>query len=170
MDESMVQEILHELFSSFERMETQSSAILQFIKDKGIANDDELAPYLERAGNASGVRWLAARVRIDHLISGAMKAEEEKSRQEKSEQQQPKPEASQSSEKTQEAKPGEEASSEKGSEENRDHESKPADAKPRIDAQSEGKESETAARESARADKGQDPKIANENPPGKNAA
>ncbi|MFZ0318092.1 MAG: hypothetical protein WAL56_03125 [Candidatus Sulfotelmatobacter sp.] len=76
MDEKIVQEILHELFTSLEAVETQSSALLQFVKDKGIATDDELAPYLERAGNASGVRWLAARVRIEHLIAGAMKAAE----------------------------------------------------------------------------------------------
>ena len=84
MDEKIVQEILQELFSSLERVETQSSALLQFVKDKGITNDEELAPYLERAGNASGVRWLAARVRMEHLIAGAMKAEHEKAKKEPS--------------------------------------------------------------------------------------
>jgi hypothetical protein len=84
MDEKIVQEILQELFASLERVETQSSALLQFVKDKGITNEEELAPYLERAGNASGVRWLAARVRIEHLIAGAMKAEEEKAKKEAS--------------------------------------------------------------------------------------
>jgi hypothetical protein len=84
MDEKIVQEILQALFASLERVETQSSALLQFVKDKGIASDEELAPYLERAGNASGVRWLAARVRIEHLIAGAMKAAEEGSKKEPS--------------------------------------------------------------------------------------
>ena len=77
MDEKIVQEVLHELFSSLEALETQSSAVLQFLKDKGLANDEEFSPYLERAGNASGVRWLAARVRIEYLLAGAMKAAEE---------------------------------------------------------------------------------------------
>jgi hypothetical protein len=77
MDEKIVQEILHELFSSLEALETQSSAVLQFLKDKGIAKEGEFAPYLEQAGNASGVRWMATRARIDYLVSGAMKSAEE---------------------------------------------------------------------------------------------
>jgi hypothetical protein len=74
MDQNIVQEILHELFASLEALDTQTSAIRQFLKDKGIATEQELAPYLEQAGNASGVRWLAVRVRIDHLLSSAMKS------------------------------------------------------------------------------------------------
>lgn len=76
MNENIMQEIVHELFSSLEALETQSAAILQFLKDKGLAGEQELAPYLEQAGNASSVRWRAARVRIDYLISSAVKAEE----------------------------------------------------------------------------------------------
>jgi hypothetical protein len=76
MDEKIVQEILHELFSSLETLDTRSSALLQFMKEKGIAKEEEFAPYLERAGNASSVRWLGARVRIEHLLAGAMKAAE----------------------------------------------------------------------------------------------
>ena len=77
MDEKIVQEVLHQLFSSLEALETQSTAVLEFLKDKGLVNDEEFRPYLERAGNASGVRWLAARVRIEYLLAGAMKAAEE---------------------------------------------------------------------------------------------
>jgi hypothetical protein len=80
MDENVVREMLHELFTSLEALETQSSAITQFLKDKGITNEEELAPYLERAGNASNVRWLAARVRMDHLLSSVMKTPEKDTR------------------------------------------------------------------------------------------
>jgi hypothetical protein len=77
MDENIAQEILHELFSSLEDLETQSAAVLQFLKNKGIANDKELTPYIERAGNASSVRWRGVRARIDYLLASAMKNAEE---------------------------------------------------------------------------------------------
>jgi hypothetical protein len=69
MDDKTMQEIFHEFISSLEAMDTQSSAISEFLKDKGIASQKELAPYLERAGNASNVRWLGTRVRIDYLFA-----------------------------------------------------------------------------------------------------
>ncbi|MFZ0202023.1 MAG: hypothetical protein WB523_03920 [Candidatus Sulfotelmatobacter sp.] len=74
MNQDIAQEIFHELFSSLETLDTQITTILKFLKDKGIATDDDLAPYLEQAGNATGIRWLAARVRIDYLLSSATKA------------------------------------------------------------------------------------------------
>ncbi len=144
MDENVVQEILHELFTSFERLDTQSSAILQFLKDKGIATDEDFAPYLERAGNASGVRWLAARVRIDHLTSGAFKAEEEKSKQGKSEQVKSQPQPPTDMQNEQDAKTGHERlekESEKDATENHD----PEKAAPAIKEQAGKAEAENAA-------------------------
>lgn len=69
MDREAIKEILNELFSHLERLETQSEAILQFLKEKKRVTDKQLAPYLVQAGNASNVRWRAARVRIEHLLS-----------------------------------------------------------------------------------------------------
>src|ERR1700675_4551193 len=80
MDENnnnIVQEILHDLFSSLEALETQNTAILQFLKDKGIATDEELTSHMEQAGNASSVRWRGVRVRADYLFASAIKAAEQ---------------------------------------------------------------------------------------------
>jgi hypothetical protein len=77
MDEKIMQEIFHEFISSLEALDTQNSAISQFLKDKGIVPPKELAPYLEQAGNASSVRWLGTRVRIDYLFSSAAKEEDD---------------------------------------------------------------------------------------------
>jgi len=79
MDEktNIVQEILHDVFSSMETLETQNTAILQFLKDKGIATDQELASHLEQAEMASSVRWRGVRVRADYLFASAIKAAEQ---------------------------------------------------------------------------------------------
>jgi hypothetical protein len=76
MDEEIVDQILDDLYSSFEDAETQSTAILLFLKDQGIATEEKLAPYFEQAGRASDVRWRAARVRMASLLASAMKAPE----------------------------------------------------------------------------------------------
>jgi hypothetical protein len=76
MDEEVVHQIVAELLASLEPLDTQSTAILHFLKAKGLASDKDLAPFLEQAENASNVRWRALRVRTDALISSAMKPPE----------------------------------------------------------------------------------------------
>jgi hypothetical protein len=76
MDEKMVDEILDELFSSFEKSETNSAAILLLLKDQGIATEGKLAPFIEQASRMSEVRWRAARVRMSALLKSAMKTPE----------------------------------------------------------------------------------------------
>ena len=68
MNNDAMKEVLNELFFHLERLETQNEAILQFLKEKKRVTDKQLTPYLEQAGNASNVKWRAARVRIDHLL------------------------------------------------------------------------------------------------------
>jgi hypothetical protein len=76
MDEEIVKQILDELFSSLEDSETQSAALLLFLKDQGIATEEKLAPYFEQAANTSEVRWRAARVRMGALLASALKTPE----------------------------------------------------------------------------------------------
>ena len=76
MDEALLQEIFEQLFQSLETAETQSAALLQFLKAKGIAKDEDLAPYFEQASKASSVRWVATRARINRLLSAVTKSKE----------------------------------------------------------------------------------------------
>jgi len=68
-----IKEVLGELFGLLEAQETNSAAILQFLKDAGLATDEKLAPYLEQAGNTSSVKWRAARIRMEFLLSPVQK-------------------------------------------------------------------------------------------------
>jgi hypothetical protein len=77
MDAHVAQELLNELGSSLENLETQQAALLRFLKDKGIVTDEQLAPYLHEAGNASSVRWRAAHVRLEHIFSAAEQKEQQ---------------------------------------------------------------------------------------------
>jgi len=116
MDDKIAQLILDELFSSLEALETQSGAVLQFLNDKGIADDDELARYLEQAGMASSVKRRAARMRINYLVSAinnppkkAVEIEPAKA-DEKSEEQEPETSAEKGHGKAQEESPDAEKS------------------------------------------------------------
>ncbi len=77
MDRAAVEQLLDEMLSSLEDLETKAGATLQFLKDKGLATDKDLAAYLEQAGNASNVRRRAARLRMMSLLSSALKNVEE---------------------------------------------------------------------------------------------
>jgi hypothetical protein len=72
-DANPIKDVLDDLFALLESLETQNIAVLQFLKDQGIAPDDKLAPYLERAGAASSVKWRAARARMNYLLAPAPK-------------------------------------------------------------------------------------------------
>lgn len=86
-----IKEILDELFSLLETFETQSIAIMQFLKDQGIATDEKLAPYLDSAGNASSVKWRAARARMQYLLSPIQKEKKDGEQAEKSPESEKKP-------------------------------------------------------------------------------
>ena len=55
MREETAEQILDGLFSFLEDLETQSAAILQFLKDKGIASDEELKVGWKESLGAVGI-------------------------------------------------------------------------------------------------------------------
>src|SRR5271154_4395659 len=68
-----IKEVRDGLFTLLESMETQNAAVLEFLKDQGLATDEKLAPYLNRAASASSVKWRAARSRMSYLLAPAPK-------------------------------------------------------------------------------------------------
>jgi hypothetical protein len=89
-----LKEILGELFALLETQETNSTAVLQLLKDQGIASDEKLSTYLDQAGKASNVKWRAARMRMEYLLTPIQKetAGSDKSKQPEPKESQP-PEA-----------------------------------------------------------------------------
>jgi|GEM_PF-2372969 len=76
-----LKEVLSELFSLLETMETQNAAVQQFLIGQGITTQEKFAPYLEQAGRASSVRWLAARKRMEYLLKPIQEAKPEESKE-----------------------------------------------------------------------------------------
>lgn len=76
MDADAVKNALKELYPHLEWQETQITALLEFLKAKGIITDQEFAPFVEEAGKRSSVKWLAARLRIEHALSESAEEEE----------------------------------------------------------------------------------------------
>jgi len=68
-----LKEVLSELFALLEAQETNSAALLQLLKDQGIASDEKLSTYLEQAGRGSNVKWRAARMRMEYLLTPIQK-------------------------------------------------------------------------------------------------
>lgn len=76
MNSDTVKKLLDEFYPQLEALETQCTAIQQFLTDQRLATDEQLAPYLERAGKTSSVKWLANRLRMEHLLTSAVKETE----------------------------------------------------------------------------------------------
>lgn len=71
--EQIFKELIDDLVPRLEAAESQATMMLQLLKDKRIVSDDELAPYLQQAANASSVKGQAARLRFQHLADSAIK-------------------------------------------------------------------------------------------------
>ena len=92
MQPDSLKEVLSELFGLLETQETNSAAVLQLLKDQGIASDEKLSTYLDQAGRASNVKWRAARMRMEYLLTPIQKENtgNDKSKQAQPEDPQPK--------------------------------------------------------------------------------
>src|SRR5215471_18434664 len=76
MDADALKKAFNELYPHLESQETQITALLEFLTAKGIITDQEFDPFVEAAGKRSSVKWLAARLRVEHALSES--TEEEK--------------------------------------------------------------------------------------------
>jgi hypothetical protein len=72
MDGAAAEQLLDDLLYAMETLETRCAGILQFLKAEEYATDEQLAPFMEQAANASNVRWRAARLRMTSLLHSAM--------------------------------------------------------------------------------------------------
>jgi hypothetical protein len=119
MNPNPLKEVFDELFTLLEVQETQIAAVLQLLKDTKVTTDQKLASYLEQAGNASNVKWRAARLRMEYLLSPVQKElkekDKEKDKDQDRNQEKPKTEqaASENSGQDKDAHPHEAAATEK---------------------------------------------------------
>ena len=144
MDQNVTQYVLQELLPVFENLDAQSSAILAFLKDKHIATEEALKPYLVQSSMASSVKWRAIRVRLEHLLAPAPKTTTEAA---KKESQSPRAEGSEVSKGGESAKPEtsaepESAQPKSGAEPKTDGEQNEASAHPSYVKQSQDASSE----------------------------
>lgn len=145
-----LKEIFDELFGLLESLETQSMAVTQFLKEQKVGNDKKLAPYLEQAGNASSVKWRAARARMEYLLAPMQKEADKKKEAEKKESEKKEPEKNESekNEKATRAQPAEKQPGEGAATEGADQAGKAAadadpNAKPLKKADSDPAKPET---------------------------
>jgi hypothetical protein len=82
VNQELTNYVLQELLPTFENLEAQSAAIVLFLKDRGMANDEALKPYFEQAGLATNVKWRAVRARLGHLLAPPPKSATEVAKKE----------------------------------------------------------------------------------------
>ena len=77
LDEQQLKEILSELFGLLESLETSNIAAFRALAEKKIVTEDEIERLLHEAGDASSVKWRAARVRMEYLLTPIEKNKEQ---------------------------------------------------------------------------------------------
>ena len=69
MADSPAKEALYELLDYLEQVETKCGALMAFFRANGTITDENLAPFLERADNATDVKSRAIRARFENLFA-----------------------------------------------------------------------------------------------------
>jgi len=69
MSDNPVQEVISDLLEHLEALETRCAALTQLVKEKGVGTEEEFARCAKQASEASGIKWRAARVRMEHLFA-----------------------------------------------------------------------------------------------------
>lgn len=134
MDKDAINEVLNELYPRLESIETQTTALIQFLTAKGMITDKEFAPFLEQAGNASYVKWLATRLRVEHALSTSKEPVKPAAIESKAPAQEPEVQPEQENEGSRRS---ENAAAQDGSGEEEDRQPEQASEKPAADAQPE---------------------------------
>ena len=69
MADNPAKEALCELLDYLEQVETKCGALMAFFRANGTISDQNLAPFLEHADNATDVKSRAIRARFDNLFA-----------------------------------------------------------------------------------------------------
>jgi len=69
VDEKLIDEILDAVLPPIEAAESQTAAVIQLLRERGILNDDDFARFQEQAENASEIRSRAMRLRLKRILS-----------------------------------------------------------------------------------------------------
>lgn len=69
MSDNPAKDALYELLDYLEQVETRTGALLQFLRDNDIVTDENFAPYLKQASNATDIKSRAIHARFDFLFN-----------------------------------------------------------------------------------------------------
>lgn len=72
MDPKVIDEILDALLTPLETAESRSAALLELLRESGTIADEQLAPFLEQAENASEIKSRALRLRLKRILTSVI--------------------------------------------------------------------------------------------------
>lgn len=68
MDEKLIDEILDAVLPPIEAAESQTNALIQLLRERGILTDDDFHRFQEQAENASEIKSRAMRLRLKRIF------------------------------------------------------------------------------------------------------